>query len=127
MRSEFERLMKGVQFNSPILYSLEDMYKQIMLGKMQLWLAMFDGERPHLCMVTRLVEHDQGKVLYIVCLAGAHIRSVMHLRKDLEQWAMMQGCQYISADMRPKLQRMLRRFGYHATAVTVYKSLVSMH
>lgn len=127
VRSDLERLLSSVQFNSPILYSVEDLYKHIMLGHMQLWLGYFDGEKPHICMVTRIVEHDQGKLLYVVALAGSNIRSVMHLRKDFEQWAMMQGCLYISADMRPKLQKLLRRYGYHTTALTVYKSLVSMH
>lgn len=127
MRAEFERLMAGVQFNSPILYSVDNILQQAMLGKMQLWLGHFEGDRPHISMITRIVEHDQGKVLYIVCLAGANVRSILHLRRDLEQWALMQGCLYISADMRPKLQRLLKRFGYYVTAVTVYKSLVSMH
>lgn len=91
--------------------SLEDIYKFLVRGTLQLFTYEEDG-KILLCMLTELVEFPQIKTVRILALAG---EGSVHLRgywEQLANWARVNGCARVDVLVEsPKLARLLKKYG----------------
>lgn len=124
LERQVQELLKGKRFPGPFFYSFQHMMARLADDRMQLWFAFKkEGEPPHLMAVTELAEYDAGKVLRFCLVAGSDIRSgLAHLGK-IEQWGVFQGAFCSEITTRPKLARVLARYGYRVPLTTIYKPL----
>lgn len=127
VRSSVERLFRGKRFPGLMLVTLDQMLRKAMIGEMQLWIAYEEGEEPFLCMFTELINHPVARVLHIHPLAGSGLRRVFDKLPDFEAWALMQGAHYIDFSTRPGLVRLLKRYGFIPTSISVHKPLIAIH
>src|SRR5688572_10079784 len=109
-REIIERLMRGVVFNSPVLYTIDDLFERLLSGKMQLWLwsESRDGE-PYLFAITLLEAFPRGKVAHVFLAAGKRFRKMADFAIDFEEWAKMQGATYVHFECSPKMAKIMGR------------------
>lgn len=126
MKPIVEGLLNGKEFSSPVLYSIDQMFDRLSEGKMQLWLAGDSGELPFLFMVTEIAEYPAAKTARICMIAGSRLRDVLFFAPKFELWCRMQGALYSEATVPPKLSTVLARYGFKATALAVWKPLMTV-
>ncbi len=124
-RPEVDRMMQGVVFSAPALYSMDDMFKDLEAGKRQLWMFHEHSEN-FLFAMSRIVEYPQGSVCIIGPIAGRRIRAALSFRDRFELWARWQGATLIHAEVGEKLYKILKHIGYEATGYAVYKPLMTV-
>jgi hypothetical protein len=94
---------------------------------MQLWLAFDDGDEPFIFLVTEVADYPMGKVLRLCLLAGRDVRRILPLMWKLEGWAKIQGAFCVEVSTRPKLARLLSRYGYCRPLTTIFKPLFTVN
>lgn len=124
-RPEVERLLQGVVFSAPMLYSMDDIFRDLYLGKRQLWF-FHENDENFLFAMTRIVEYPQGKLCVIGPIAGKRLRAALAFRDRFEMWARWQGALMLHAEVGEKLYKILKHLGYQATGYAVYKPLMTM-
>lgn len=125
LKPTVERLLEGVQFTSPTLYTIDDLFVQLRNGSKQLWIFFEEGEEPFLFGVTRIAEHPQGKMLVIGPVAGRRFKAGVDFLPRLEMWGRMQGAICSHAEVADKMKRVMEKRGYAATSYAMYKSLMT--
>lgn len=87
-------LQKAVEFSDGTV-SFEGAVKDIMLKRQQLWVAGEDGEPIAAVAVTKLQQLESGVRRASITLLGGEDESLgglLDLRKELEEWAKVEGC-----------------------------------
>lgn len=124
-RPEVDRLLRGVVFSAPMLYTIDDIFEEIRAGKRQLWM-FHEHDENFLFAVTRIVPFPQGSMCVIGPIAGKRIRVALAFRDRFEIWARWQGAMMLHAEVGEKLYKVLRHIGYEATGYAVYKPLMTV-
>lgn len=124
-RPEVDRLMQGVVFSAPMLYTMDDIFEDLKANKRQLWMFHEHGEN-FLFAMTRVVEYPQGNMCVIGPIAGRRVRAALAFRDRFEMWARWQGAVVLHAEVQEKFYKVLRHFGYQATGYAVYKPLMTV-
>lgn len=131
MAKDFEPLVKkllhGVVFSSPVLYTVSDLMSEVSMNKMQLWVFGEEGESPELFAITKVASFPQGKLASVVLCAGRRIRRLVRFAPGFELWCKMQGADYIHFACNAKLMKIMRPRGYVPTAYAVYKPLHTLN
>jgi hypothetical protein len=123
-RPVVERLMKGVIFSSPVLYTIDDIFDRLEGQKMQLWLWYDEmPEDAFLFAITLIEKFPRGQMAHIMLMAGKKFRSAIEFNDTFVTWSKVQKCDYIHFECSPKMATVMKRLGYHATAMAVYKPL----
>lgn len=122
-RSHVERLMKGVVFGSPVLFTLDDIFERLADARMQLWLFFEPDAAPHMFAITLVERLPQGNIAHVFLVAGEDFKSLTNFHQSFEKWAKMQEADYVHFECSPKMATIMKRFGYAPTAMAVYKSL----
>lgn len=122
-RPYVDKLMSNIVVNSPLLYTVDDIYERLRNGKFQLWLFQHQDEDPHLMVVTHVERFPRGSIATIMLLAGSHFRHAKAFAGRFEDWCREVGCQYIHFECSPKVAKIMQKLGYTATAMAVYKPL----
>ena len=99
----------------------EDLADRLKEGKLNLWVAMEDGEVPFATITTSIYETRSGKTLRIHCCGGDRLYVWKHLMSDLEKYAKAEGCVKIVAEARQGWLRVLE--GFEQTRIVIEKRL----
>lgn len=105
----------------------EDLITNIVGGKWQLWLAWVPEDRQVIAlMITELEQYKNGeKSCHMVIATGDHREQWQDLAlKEIEKWALAEGCTYLSGWCRPGWESVTRQHGYKRTHVMIEKKLV---
>lgn len=120
-----EKLLEGVTFTEPMLYTIDDLFQELEMNLKNLWL-LSEFDEYFLFGVTKLAQYPQGKMCVISPLAGRRISKALPLLPKVEQWAKWQDCVCVHAQVGSKLMRILKPHGYVATGFAIYKSLITL-
>jgi len=96
-------------------YSPEHIIDECSKGNMQMWLAAAEGEGFHenrAAMVTEILEYPRRRVCSVLFLAGEKMESWLHLYRELEHWAIQNGCSEIEVLGRKGWERVMGQFGF---------------
>ena len=91
----------------------DEVLEGINSGKMQLWPA------PEGCIITEIMVYPNTKALHVF-LAGGHLEQILHMTKDVTQWAKLQGCSFASFDGRFGWQKPLEKLGWKPHSITMH-------
>lgn len=128
LRETVERLLRGVKFAAPTLYSLDDLFSDLRIGRKQLWIFYEDEpEEAFLFGIMRVADFPQGKMAVIGPIAGRRFKAMFDFYPRFELWMQMQGIACIHAEVGEKLRRVLNKRGFVATGFAMYKSLRTMN
>ncbi len=100
--------------------SLAGVRKAVENRSAQLWV-MHHGNRFIGAIITKITDHDNGRVFTICHLGGTMIRSWMPYFPDLEDYARVNGCKRIVIVGREGFVRLLP--GFRKTATVMEKDL----
>ncbi len=127
-RDWIHQVMQGVQFNNPVLFSIDQAIGMCREGKMQLWVVRDLREtNPMLFFLTEVIEYPAGTTVRICLIRGRGFRKVMdRFWPQFQDWCRAQGACMIEAEAQPSLGRIMKRYGYIPTAVKFHKPLVTM-
>lgn len=92
-------------------YSLEDINEGIKSRELQLWLSTRQ-EGPTTCMVTRIIQYPQEKILLIMLYAGESLKNMIHFKPIIYNWAKENGCMSIYIYGRAGWEKVLKDEGY---------------
>lgn len=97
-------------------------YWEVKNGRLLVW-ALSDGVIRGIVM-TRILEYPKQKVFSILALYGAEMLTFFNEMEDVFlKMAQRFGCQSISAQCRPGLKRLLKKFHAEHEAVVLYRSV----
>lgn len=116
---EFKRCKKWIE--DALEYSggtheIEDVFRGILEGKMQLWPA------PDGCLVTEIIVYPRKKVLHIF-LAGGKLDQLTDMHDDVIRWAKSYDCSALTLSGRKGWERALLGHGWKPTFVTLSKEI----
>ena len=101
-------------------YKIEDVLSELHSGEAQLWLVM-EADDVKAIVVTVLNEHPNSKTCLLWLCAGKNRESWVHLIKNIETWAKLQGCDAMVMRGRPGWERVLK--DYEKTKIILQKKL----
>lgn len=102
-------------------FSIEDIYRDLLAGKLQLWIVVREG-RPHGYCVTRIVDYDKLRVCRTVLLVGDNFDDWFPaLEARVSLWARSLGCTRLEASGRRGWARKLKAWNF--AYVTMHKEL----
>lgn len=118
-----EGLLKKATLTSRGKYTGPVMFKLLLDGKMQLWVA-HEKEKVWAIAVTEIIQYPSGvKVFVVMCGTGHERMKWQHLMADLEIAAKKNGCSDMEIIARHGWKRVLNKQGYELTHVQLNKSL----
>lgn len=104
-------------------YSMEDIHLALIKGGMKLWIG-YDEEGVLLASaVCELVNYPQKRVCYIVLAGGGFFDIWTQASICIEEWALANGADMISAFTRRGVAKKMRAFDYRETYTVINKDL----
>jgi len=97
-------------------HDIDDVFRAILEGRMQLWPAE-EG-----CLVTEILLYPRKKVLHIF-LAGGEMNQLTDMHHDVIEWAKAQGCTALTLSGRKGWSRALAKFGWEEKLVNLSKEI----
>ena len=89
----------------------------------QMWLWLASRETIQAVLITRIMEHDGGKSLCGVAIAGYRPGDWMGAITDIEHWGRENGCVRAEWIARPGFEKLLKPHGYVKTHVMLERTL----
>lgn len=109
-----------VRFNNKM--ELEDIYHAIKRDVMQLWV-IHDGEDVLVVGVTELIDYYNSRSCRCLVLGGGGYPDFIPMLKEVEQWAISEGCEHMEVVGRRGWVRALKDDGYDEFAAIIGKRL----
>lgn len=103
-------------------YEPADILRNLIAGRMDLWLAE-DGGAIHAVAISEIVVYPRVRVCKLLACTGEKARRWLDLLAQIEAWARAQGCAVIEPVCRPGWERHLKPMGYRKTHVVLEKTL----
>ncbi|MDE2100412.1 MAG: hypothetical protein KGL39_24380 [Patescibacteria group bacterium] len=104
-------------------YKGADVVDAIRKEKMQLWVVIDDKKKIQAIAITELALFPQAKVCRFLCATGENAPEWIHLIKEIEDWAVNEGCTQFQAECRPGWERLLKSYDYQKTHVILNKEI----
>ena len=114
-------------------YEPVDVLRNVLTGRMQLWLALDErsdsGEPPSeaagikALALTEIVSYPRLVVCKLLACTGEDAGRWIGLLAEIEVWAKERGCSVLEPICRPGWERRLKPIGYRKTHVVLEKSL----
>lgn len=98
-----------------------DILEQFKYGTRLLWLAVDPAERIIAAMTTQLYDMRSGKVCKVLECGGEKMRTWLHLRAGIEEYAKREGCGRVIVEGRGGWARLLP--DYRMIGVTLEKRI----
>lgn len=97
-----------------ILYTFDQAMKMAVEGRMQLWVAKKADEAwPCLFFLTEFEQYPAGRVFRINLVAGKDLWPItQQYWRHFSGWAISQGADFIEADTKKPVMRILKRLGF---------------
>lgn len=107
------------------LYDVEDIHRDLILGRQQLWVMVEKTEKRVLyAMLTQLDDFPKCRVLRILYLGGEdlHPRMIKEMAR-LERWALEHGATMVDFLGRKGWQKLVSNLGYEPVGIVMRKEL----
>lgn len=117
-------LLKGKKYWEH-LYDAEDIRRDLVLGRQQLWIMVEKTEKKVLCVIlTQLDNFPKCRVLRILYLGGEDLYpGMMKEMVRLERWALEHGATMIDFLGRTEWQRLVSKLNYEPVGFVMRKEL----
>ncbi len=93
-------------------WDLPTLFSRLMDGSMQLWTAGDDQRGIVSVAITEIVNTDEGRIASIPIVAGDDMASWLHHVETIEEWAVINRCDYLQGQGRKGWCRVLARYGW---------------
>jgi len=99
----------------------DDILQQLKYGTRLLWIAVDASSHIHAALLTQLFEMRSGKVCKVLECGGHKMKTWVHLRTKIEDYAKAEGCGRVIVEGRAGWARMLP--DYRMIGVTLEKAI----
>lgn len=108
-------------------YTLEEVFKLILTGRLQLWIGYNDSYVVEAVQLTRIEEYDKFKICRIVWMGGKYKPYYRQNLSSLEGYCKYLKVDRLAFDGRPGLVKRAEKLGFKPVRVEMWKQVEVSH
>lgn len=105
-------------------YSVADILRFVLQGKMQLWMTQ-KNDAVQAVAITQVIDYPQFKVCHFMAVQGEGMKEWTHLLEEIEIWARQNNCHKMLIAGRAGWERVLK--DYSKIQIVLEKTLGKVH